>query len=258
MDFVNQLKSYDKENMDESAIKRVESHLDKEEFQDDVIKRSSTAAYGIAQWVRAMHTYFYVSRDVAPKRAALKEAEDELKEVNDALAIKMAELRAVEAKIDALNTTLKQNQDEKQRLEKEADLCQKKLERAGKLISGLGGEKIRWGEICKQLSIDYGNLTGDIMLSAAFIAYLGAFTSEYRHDACHNWVELCKQAAIPCSEKFSLEKVLGDAVKIRAWCIDGLPNDSFSIENAICMANSRRWPLLIDPQGQVRGPRGPG
>jgi hypothetical protein len=32
--------------------------------------------------------------------------------------------------------------------------------------------------------------------------------------------------------------------------VDGLPNDSFSIDNAIVMSKARRWPLIIDPQGQ--------
>ena len=30
-----------------------------------------------------------------------------------------------------------------------------------------------------------------------------------------------------------------------------LPNDKFSIENAIILDNSSRWPLMIDPQGQA-------
>ena len=31
----------------------------------------------------------------------------------------------------------------------------------------------------------------------------------------------------------------------------GLPADGFSIDNAIIAAKSRRWPLMIDPQGQA-------
>jgi dynein heavy chain len=30
-----------------------------------------------------------------------------------------------------------------------------------------------------------------------------------------------------------------------------LPNDDFSVENAIINCNTRRWPLFIDPQGQA-------
>lgn len=30
-----------------------------------------------------------------------------------------------------------------------------------------------------------------------------------------------------------------------------MPNDDFSIDNAIIMQNSKRWPLMIDPQIQA-------
>ena len=59
---------------------------------------------------------------------------------------------------------------------------------------------------------------------------------------------------VPCSDKFSLREVLGDAVKIRDWNIDGLPNDSFSIDNGIIISHARRWPLMIDPQLQASSP----
>jgi dynein heavy chain len=40
-------------------------------------------------------------------------------------------------------------------------------------------------------------------------------------------------------------------VRIREWVISGLPNDSFSIDNAIMAFTARRWPLCIDPQKQA-------
>lgn len=45
--------------------------------------------------------------------------------------------------------------------------------------------------------------------------------------------------------------MLGEPVTIRSWLLAGLPNDAFSIDNAIIMKAGRRWPLLIDPQGQA-------
>ena len=56
---------------------------------------------------------------------------------------------------------------------------------------------------------------------------------------------------VPCSDTPSLIQTLGDPVQIRQWNIEGLPTDNFSIDNGIIIFNSRRWPLMIDPQGQA-------
>lgn len=70
-------------------------------------------------------------------------------------------------------------------------------------------------------------------------------------DITHDWLEACTKNEIPCSKVFSLNQTLGDQVQIRAWNIAGLPVDNFSIDNGIVVFNSRRWPLLIDPQSQA-------
>lgn len=65
----------------------------------------------------------------------------------------------------------------------QVDDCKKKHERAEKLIGGLGGEQTRWSEMALTLGELYKNLTGDILISAGIVAYLGAFTSSYRQVA---------------------------------------------------------------------------
>jgi dynein heavy chain len=54
------------------------------------------------------------------------------------------------------------------------------LQRAEILIENLGGEKDRWGQFAKDLQIFYKKLTGDILISAGMIGYLGAFTAKFR------------------------------------------------------------------------------
>lgn len=96
----------------------------------------------------------------------------------------------------------------------------------------------------------YTNVIGDVLVSSGVVAYLGAFTVDFRTECVREWHTLCTQKNIPCSETFSVSATLGEPVKIRAWNIAGLPVDSFSVENGIIISNSRRWPLMIDPQGE--------
>ena len=69
----------------------------------------------------------------------------------------------------------------KKELEDNIDLCSKKLDRAEKLIGGLGGEKERWTKAAEILGVKYTNITGDVLLSSGVVAYLGAFTVDFRH-----------------------------------------------------------------------------
>ena len=82
-------------------------------------------------------------------------------------------------------------------------------------------------------------VTGNVLVSAGLIAYLGAFTSKYRSSIIKDWVALCRQRRIPCSASPSLRITLGDEVMIRDWNIQGLPTDMFSVENAIVVFNTR-------------------
>lgn len=61
------------------------------------------------------------------------------------------------------------SQARKAQLELDVDLCEKKLDRATKLIGGLGSEKSRWTEVAQRLGHDFINLTGDVLLSAGCV-----------------------------------------------------------------------------------------
>lgn len=74
----------------------------------------------------------------------------------------------------------------------QVDLCSKKLDRAQKLIGGLGGEKDRWSSAATELQRIYNNLTGDVLISSGVIAYLGAFTSLFRKRCTDEWSNICK------------------------------------------------------------------
>ena len=80
---------------------------------------------------------------MAPKKARLTEAQKSLAETMELLNQKREELAEVEHHLENLETIFIEKTEEKARLEDQVELCAKKLERASKLIGGLGGEKSR-------------------------------------------------------------------------------------------------------------------
>ncbi|XP_069839698.1 dynein axonemal heavy chain 7 isoform X1 [Dendropsophus ebraccatus] len=252
MKFLQSLHEYDKDNIPPAYMNIIrKQYITNAEFVPDKVRNASTAAEGLCKWVIAMDSYDKVAKVVAPKKVKLNQAESELKIAMDSLRKKQAALKEVQDKLAKLEEKLEENKQRKADLENQVDLCSKKLDRAEQLIGGLGGEKTRWSQTAIELGTLYINLTGDILISSGIVAYQGAFTSSYRQMQTKEWSLMCKNKNLPCSEDYSLTSTLGEPVKIRAWNIAGLPSDSFSIDNGIIISNARRWPLMIDPQGQA-------
>ncbi|XP_038668758.1 dynein heavy chain 12, axonemal [Scyliorhinus canicula] len=252
MNFLRDLREYDKDNIPVAVMQKIRTeYLTNPDFDPQKVVKASSAAEGLCKWILAMEVYDRVAKVVAPKKARLNEAQRSLAETMEILNQKRAELKEVEDHLADLKKTFQDKTEEKALLEFQVDLCAKKLERAEKLIGGLGGEKSRWSKAADDLQNIYDTLTGDVLVSAGVIAYLGAFTAAFRHECIVLWTNMCKSKDIPSSGDFSLSKTLGDPIIIRAWNIAGLPTDSFSVDNGVIVSNSRRWPLMIDPQGQA-------
>ncbi|KAJ8664279.1 hypothetical protein QAD02_005941 [Eretmocerus hayati] len=251
--FLDSLREFDKDNIPPANMRKIrDKFMSDRSFQPEVIKKVSTACEGLCKWVRAMEVYDRVIKVVAPKKALLAEAEAELALQMETLNTKRALLQEVADKLQQLNDEFAECMREKKDLEDQIELCMQKLERAEKLLGGLGGEKTRWSETAAALGASLGNVIGDILLASGFVAYLGAFTILYRDSLVDTWHQACQAAQLPCSPPpFSLINILGDPVLVQAWFVHGLPADKFSVENGIIVSAADRWPLMIDPQGQA-------
>ncbi|RKO97032.1 hypothetical protein CAUPRSCDRAFT_11277 [Caulochytrium protostelioides] len=250
--FLQDLKAYDKDNIDPKIIERIrKTYISNAEFDPDIVKNSSSAAEGLCRWIRAMDKYEAVSKVVKPKKAALAVAEDELNTEMVKLRSKQAELKEVEDKMASLQAQFEQMTAKKADLEAQVKLCGEKLVRAEQLIGGLGGEKSRWQASAEELDTRLTTIVGDMLLSSGIIAYLGAFTASFRVSVIKKWMASLKAKGLTASQNYSLPAVIGDQVVIRNWQLAGLPSDAFSTENALIANNSDGWPLFIDPQGQA-------
>ena len=89
------------------------------------------------------------------------------------------------------------------------------------------------------------------MLTAAIISYMGVFPLAYRDISMQSWKHYLTSNSIDYSGNFSLQYLLSDPITVSRWTSqEKLPNDSFSIDNAIILKRSPRWPLMVDPQMQ--------
>ena len=53
------------------------------------------------------------------------------------------------------------------------------------------------------------------------------------------------------SENYDIVDYLTEPIRVQDWKNRGLPHDRISVENAIFITNTHRWPYIIDPQSQA-------
>ncbi|XP_076648121.1 dynein heavy chain at 36C [Halictus rubicundus] len=252
MKFLENLLLFDKDNIPERIMTKIRTTiLTNPNFDPERIRQVSTACEGLCRWVFALSEYDKVAKVVAPKKQALAAAESVYTAAMTQLELKRNQLKEVRKRLEELEALLAQRKLDYQAMMDEVTECEEKLRRAEELIGGLGGEYTRWSETAEALGERYYKLTGDILIGSGIVAYLGVFTTQYRQQQIDNWIKICTDLDVYCTPDFQLTQILGDPVLIRSWNIFGLPSDLFSVDNAIIVANSRRWPLMIDPQGQA-------
>ena len=249
--FLENCKNFPKDDISNQTLRKLQTYITNPDFNRETIEKISIAAGSLCEWVIAMDKYARISRNIEPKRNRLQQAETNLKVVQDQLNIKQSALRAIQSEVAELEATFQASIKKGEELKRRSELTEARLIRAGKLVTGLSSESKRWAESAKALEGDLKNLVGNIMLAAGFVAYLGPFTLAYRQSLLDGWISFARSQRVSVNTNFSPEKILADAVEVREWTLAGLPADQLSIDNAIIVTRGRRWPLIIDPQGQA-------
>ena len=90
--------------------------------------------------------------------------------------------------------------------------------------------QVRWTKSVGSLDDHSKGLVGNTLISAAAIAYIGAFTPSYRRDLLSYWLQLCQTYSINVSENFELTEFLVEPIEIQRWLNYSLPYDKHSIE----------------------------
>lgn len=249
--FMKKMQEYEKENISENTTKKLRKYVETPNFNPDAIEKVSKACKSMCMWVIAMDLYSRVFKQVAPKKKRLEEAQTTLEVTRAKLAEKAAALADVELQLDRLKAVYENSVSSKKMLVEKMDETTRRLSRASKLTTALADEQVRWTDSVAKLGEQIESLVGNSFLSSACIAYFGAFTSSFRVQLVQSWIKKCIEMEIPVSETYSMVDNLAEPAVVRDWNIQGLPSDSLSTENGLLVTRGRRWPLMIDPQGQA-------
>lgn len=261
MNFLQNLKDYDKDNIPPSVMSVVnKSYMNDESFMPHIVAKASSAAEGLCKWVRAMVSYDEVAKVVAPKKEKLATAERECNAILEYLNEKRTSLAALNDKLAALNASLQATLAKKLQLENEVASCTGKLKRAEALIASLAGEKTRWLDAAETLTRTCDNLAGDVLLSCGLVALLSSLSIHQRNSYIIEWRKELDRLGIPNSgESYDFIESLRSNINSYPGCNGPSEdsthrlslNSSFNQANTLILEHSLLWPLILDPQNQA-------
>jgi dynein heavy chain len=217
----------------------------------DLAGKASGAAAGLCKFVGAMVQYHMAAKIVKPKMDSLKVAEARLEKAMKELDEAEAQLKTVLDEVAELDANLQKAQATMNALKDSAAAMQRQMDAANRLLKGLSGENARWTEDSKNFALRKKKLLGDVACVCGFVVYCGPFNSEFRERLYNSFLQDTAKRQVPAHPKVEQVSFLVDQGTVGEWALEGLPSDELSIQNAIMVTRSSRYPLMIDPQGQA-------
>uniref|UniRef100_A0A8D1TE77 AAA+ ATPase domain-containing protein n=1 Tax=Sus scrofa TaxID=9823 RepID=A0A8D1TE77_PIG len=252
--FLESLIHFDKENIHENCLRAIRPYLQDPEFNPEFVATKSSAAAGLCSWVINIVRFYEVFCDVEPKRQALSKATSDLTAAQEKLAAVKAKIAHLNENLAKLTAKFEKATADKLKCQQEAEVTAGTISLANRLVSvRLASENVRWAEAVQSLKQQERQLCGDVLLTAAFVSYLGFFTKKYRQSLVDGtWRPYLSQLQVPIPMTPTLDplRVLTDDADVAAWQNEGLPADRMSTENASILLGCERWPLMVDPQLQ--------
>ena len=259
--FLAGLKAYDASDMSEELVENLAPIVELPVMAYEVMCKKSFAAANLAAFAVNSFRYNRIYVKVKPLMESLEAAQKSKAAADKALADAQEIVAAVEEKLAALSKQFMEATEESRIVKEQAEKCNAKLNLANRLINGLSSEKLRWGVEVEILRTNEANLVGNVLLSAAFVSYIGAFNAQYRLKLWEQtWKPDIQSRGIPIVETaVPLDQLTDEGINAKMYS-EGLPADRISTENGSIINSCKRWPLIIDPQLQgikwLRGKEG--
>uniref|UniRef100_H2Y999 AAA+ ATPase domain-containing protein n=1 Tax=Ciona savignyi TaxID=51511 RepID=H2Y999_CIOSA len=246
--FLDTLINYDKEHIHENSLKATRQYMEDPDFKPDTVRTKSFAAAGLCAWVVNIVRWsvIFVFKFIFTKSEKLWQ----LQTLN--WNLHETKLKAIRNKVAGLNqdlheltTQFEEATAEKIKCSNEVAQTAKTITLANRLVKGLQSEEIRWSASVKSLQTKKQTLSGDVLLTAAFVSYLGYFTKPYRVELLNKqWLPFLhrQKFRIPLTHGLDPIDLLVDDATIASWNNENLPSDRMSSENAAVLSYCKRWP----------------
>ncbi|XP_052258855.1 uncharacterized protein LOC127863384 isoform X2 [Dreissena polymorpha] len=228
--FIEELMSFDDNQLPESTLSLVEPYLKKPTFEPDTLERktSNSACGSLCKCVRGVVRYH---RMMISKVKPLHQKVDETTQAVDDAEHKMSTLenkrKNLEVRLAGLAKGFEEATIDKNEQEEKTIKMKKMLETAGQLRKILKGERLR----CQQIFDSHGrrlvSIPGGCAMASSFATYLGPYHHSFRRTMLTvHWPNCLRERGIP----LVIDSIDGLKGRVIDWSIDFLKTASGASE----------------------------
>ncbi|OJA07948.1 hypothetical protein AZE42_05923 [Rhizopogon vesiculosus] len=252
-DFIQRIVNFDTNSQMTKPLRELmkKDFLSRPSFNFETVQHASKACGPLVKWVLAQVRFSEILDKVEPLRNEVQSLETQAEMTKKQAAQIITIVAELEAKIATYKEEYALLISETQAIKSEMERVQSKVDRSMKLLESLSSEKGRWEAGSRTFDAEMSTIVGDVLLSAAFLAYGGFFDQHYREVMWQDWSGHLHDANIKFKQELSLTEYLSTADDRLSWQSKSLPSDNLTMENAIMLKRFNRYPLIIDPTGQA-------
>ncbi|KZT06248.1 dynein heavy chain [Laetiporus sulphureus 93-53] len=252
-DFIQRIVNFDTTNQMTKHLRDVmkRDFLSRPSYNFETVQRASKACGPLVKWAIAQVRFSEILVKVEPLRNEVQSLEEQAENTKEQAKMIITMISELEASIEKYKEEYAALIRETQAIKTEMERVESKVERSMKLLESLSSEKSRWESGSRTFDTEMSTIVGDVLLSAAFLAYGGFFDQHYREVMWREWSIHLAEAGIKFKTELSLPDYLSTADDRLSWQSKGLPSDNLCTENAIMIKRFSRYPLIIDPTGQA-------
>ncbi|KAG9288876.1 hypothetical protein G9A89_001252 [Geosiphon pyriformis] len=252
-DFIASIVNFDtdKRMTREVREKMKNDYLSKPSYNYEIVNRASKACGPLVKWVIAQVNFSEILDRVGPLRNEVADLQKQQENTKMKAVTIDKMIKDLEASIARYTDEYAQLISQTQSIKNEMEQVKSKVDRSLTLLDSLSSEKERWESGSQAFETQMGTIVGDVLLSAAFLAYGGYFDQQYREILLNKWTSHLVNANISFKQELALTEYLSTADDRLSWHAKSLPADDLCTENAIMLKRFNRYPLIIDPSGQA-------
>ncbi|EKM83644.1 hypothetical protein AGABI1DRAFT_50984 [Agaricus bisporus var. burnettii JB137-S8] len=251
-DFIQRIVNFDTNTLTKGLRETMKrDFLSRPSYKFEIVQHASKACGPLVKWVIAQVRFSEILDKVEPLRNEVQSLENQAETTKKQAAAIIDMIAELEMKIAKYKDEYALLISDVQAIKAEMERVQGKVDRSMKLLESLSSERNRWEAGSRTFDVEMSTIVGDVLLSAAFLAYGGFFDQHYREMMWQEWSSHLADANIKFKHELAFTEYLSTADDRLSWQSKSLPSDNLTTENAIMLKRFNRYPLIIDPTGQA-------